>query len=209
MTSFLFVPPYREHTQSPYAILVSQKDSDAFQLREVYWPLCGGQAVTEEACEESEPFSSEEFANISLHFECTLPPGYSFQQEDFQFDIVNVTEFTNGTFCHAGSSSSSPPSDLFNLAVRCFVNEDYLETCVSVEGSHAKTFWIYFAFDCLYILGMNSMFALLDGTALHLTSQHGSHYSYVMMWNILGAACAPLVSGFAIQEPEPGGTASN
>ena len=165
--------------------------------------MAAGDEVTKETCEASEPFASEGFANISQHWaSCTLPEGYDFNP-NFNLNSVNITQLANGTFCEANDDHPAAADPI--LAVRCYVEEDYVESCETTDGKHTVTFWVYFVLYCVYTLGMNSMYALLDGTALHLANQHDSDYSYVMMWNILGAACAPIVTAFTIEDPLPGG----
>ena len=199
-TAYLFLPPFSQTEQNPYAILAKGNASDIFVLQHIYWPLCQVE-VTDDACAESEPFQSDAFANISSHWSCSDLMDHAFDS-NFILDLSNSTELSNGTFCHATPDHNVTNPD---LAVICYISGDYAESCQTVEGNHALTFWLYFGFYCVYTLGMNIGFALLDSTALHLADQHDSHYSYIMIWIILGAVLAPIISALAIEAPEEGG----
>lgn len=207
-TTFLFLPPFHEYQQNPYAILVREGNSSdstleaEFNLLEIYWPLCPDEAaVSVDSCAASDPYQSEGFANISRYWSC--PPNLDFNPDFVLNSPPNVTDLSNGTFCHATSAEEAPLYP--DLAVICYISGRYAESCTGVEGDHALTFWLYFTFYCIYTMSMNSAFSLLDSTALQLANQHGSHYSYIMMWNILGSVFTPIVTGLAIDTPEEGG----
>ena len=200
-TLFLFLPPYTEINQAPYAILVKQNRSDVFQLQHLYWPLCNAE-VTDDNCAQSQPFQDEEFANVSYYWSCSNSFDYSFNNY-FQLSDPTSIELLNGTFCHANSTKEIASPE---LAVICYIQDSYAASCQIVDGNHALTFWLYFLFYCIYALGMNSAYSLQDSTALHLVNQHNSDYSYVFLWNFVGAAVAPIITALTVKEPEEGGS---
>ena len=200
-TTFLFLPSYIEDIQIPYALLTKANNSDVFEVQDIYWPLCD-QGVTQEACKKSEPYQTDGFSNISNYWSCKDNfLQFSFNP-DFSLNTPNTTNLSNGTFCHSPAANSAQNPD---IAMICYIQDSYAQSCRSVEGNHALTFWLYFAFYCAYTLGMNSGYALLDGTALHLADQHDSDYSYMMIWNLVGAIIAPVITGLSVDEPEEGG----
>ena len=199
-TLFLFLPPYTEKNQVPYAILAKDNGSNVFEMRDIYWPLCNME-VTNDNCANSEPFQEEEFANVSQHLSCSDLHNYEYSNE-FTLNYPSTIELSNGTFCYSNTTEEMAAPD---LAVICYIQDSYAPSCKTVDGNHALTFWLYFLFYCIYTLGMNSAYSLQDSTALHLVNQHNSDYSKIFLWNFVGGAVAPIITALTINKPEEGG----
>ena len=86
----------------------------------------------------------------------------------------------------------------------CDVEPSYalMQTCVDSTGTHAATFWTYFALRAVYQATMNNVYALLDGTGLRQAKEYNSDYTYIMFFTSLGVTISPLIAGAVIKDPE-------
>ncbi len=80
-----------------------------------------------------------------------------------------------------------------------------MESCFESSGSHAATFWTYYAIRAVYQWTMNSAYSLFDGTALRLANDHNSHYALILLWASVAITIAPFIAGEVIKDSDEEG----
>ena len=94
------------------------------------------------------------------------------------FEVINPPK--NGSLCKAifNSTFAENTKSFTDFQLTNFPN-DTLSSCFDTEGSHSKTFWIYFVLRMGYQISLISCYSSLDGTALRQSREFNSDYSWV------------------------------
>ena len=122
------------------------------------------------------------------------------------FEVIDLKR--NGTLCLAKTSNKSwEDNETFDLTL-CNLDKygaDFnITECYDSEGSHQKTFWIYFAKRMLFQMALISIYSCLDGTALRHVREFNSDYAWVTFYSTVANIIAPLVASLLIIDPSEG-----
>ena len=119
------------------------------------------------------------------------------------FRVINPKK--NGTLCEAKIHPNDEFEEETNELKICQKSSNYdLMDCYESEGSHQKTFWIYFAKRILYQISLICCYSALDGTALRQARQFNSEYAWVMVYSTIANIFCPLVAGYLIKDAPEG-----
>ena len=124
--------------------------------------------------------------------------------------MINISDFevmdlkTNGTTCLAKTTNISWTNKETELLKLCnlgdFESESSIVECYDSEGSHQKTFWLYFTLRMIFQSAFLSIYSCNDGTALRHAQEYNSDYSWVQLYTYIATFLSPTIAGSLIIE---------
>ena len=213
-TCINFVPRYKEHHRYPNALLTSDNITTGnFILRSIQWPTNYPECSAIESehiamCQNAQPvINSSFYDNIIDYLHCQNDIGDSVSVNSLDtsfFEIPSNNSLAiiqpplNGSFCYLYVNYMNIINE---DSINCVIQENpEIGQCFTAEGSHVATFLTYLILRVLQGVFINTMFSLMDGTAMHLVKQHNSNYALVLVWNSLAGVFGPLISGALVED---------
>ena len=209
-------PRYKEFYRYSTSIITTNNIAEGnFVMRSIHWPTnyphCDNLEVQDlNMCATAPPVTNVDFYhNLIDYLICENDFGETIQVKSLDISFfespsnnsLTVTELgNNGTFCNLYFNYINNISE---EKISCVINENpEIGSCFNSSGSHAATFFTYLCLRIFFNIFISTMFALLDGTAMHLVKQHSGDYSMVLVWNFVAGVLGPLISGALVKDSD-------